>query len=505
MAGQAGTDHVRLPPLHYWIVVGSVLAASAIQYLDMTIANVAIPHMQASLNAAGDTITWVLTSFIVASAVAIPLSGWVTARLGTRRLFLFSLIGFTATSMLCGLATNLFEMVLFRALQGLSSAFISTVAQTIVMNITPRERQSHALSMWGMTAMLGPIIGPTLGGYLTDNFNWRWVFFINAPIGIPAILLLLKYLPDSRATARRFDLFGYVALAAGLVGLQLMLDRGPINDWFDSAETVLECALALCAFAAFAIHARFADNLVFPRSLMTSRTVLLSMALSFAMSSVTLGLMALLPTMFQQVYGYPVMKAGELMAPRGIGIFITMYFIPRILQHLSLRTVLSAGFGIVTITLYVMTHWTLSMPTWEFAVTSFVQGLGMGFLMVPINMIGFSSVPMGLRTDCASLLNTVRSIGSSVAISASIIMFTRTTQSAHAELAAGIVARNVATGPEILRPILTGNPLAISALDAEVTRQAMMIGYLHVFFALLVLSFAAVGLGMTVRGKAQSS
>ncbi|HEX8412666.1 MAG TPA: DHA2 family efflux MFS transporter permease subunit, partial [Sphingomicrobium sp.] len=225
-----------LPVTNRGLLTIGVMLATLMQILDSTIANVALPHMQTALGGTADTITWVLTSYIVASAVAIPITGWLSDRIGSRNLFLISVAGFIVASMLCGLATGLVEMVLFRILQGVFAAFMNPLSQTVMLDINPPERQAKAMSIWGMGIMIGPIMGPVLGGWLTENYNWRWVFYVNLPIGIVAFAILWFLLPTRPLRARKFDLFGFSLLAIGIASLQLMLDRGQSEDWFSSTE-----------------------------------------------------------------------------------------------------------------------------------------------------------------------------------------------------------------------------------------------------------------------------
>jgi DHA2 family multidrug resistance protein len=231
-----------------------VMAATIMQILDSTIANVALPHMQASLSATTDTITWVLTSYIVASAVAIPVTGWLADRIGSRNLFLWSVVGFVAASMLCGLAQSLPEMVAFRVLQGVAAAFMNPLSQTVMLDINRPSKQASAMSIWGMGVMVGPIMGPVLGGWLTENYDWRWVFYVNVPIGIGCFAILWTLLPSRPVVRRGFDLFGFTMLAIAISAFQLMCDRGQSEDWFQSWEVWIEGLVALSAAWMFVIH-----------------------------------------------------------------------------------------------------------------------------------------------------------------------------------------------------------------------------------------------------------
>jgi len=302
-----------------------VMAATIMQILDSTIANVALPHMQASLGATADTVTWVLTSYIVASAVAIPMTGWLSDRIGSRNLFLIAVVGFVAASMLCGLATGLVEMVLFRILQGVFAAFMNPLSQTVMMDINPKSKQASAMSIWGMGIMIGPILGPVIGGWLTDNYNWRWCFYVNVPVGIACFAILWALLPSRPLRRRKFDMFGFALLALAISFLQLMLDRGQTNDWFQSWEVRIEGGIELAAAWMFLVHTMTARDPMFERDLFNNRNLVTGIGFMLVIGVLMTATLALLPPMLQNLYGYPVLTTGILMMPRGIGIVASMY------------------------------------------------------------------------------------------------------------------------------------------------------------------------------------
>src|SRR3954453_17172845 len=254
MASAPGVATHPLPTAQRLIVTVGGKMAVLLQVLDTTIANVALPHMQASLSATEESINWVLTSYIVASAIALPISGWLSHKVGRKRLLLISVALFTAASVLCATATSLTEMVLFRALQGVGGAFIVPLAQATLFDINPRDKQGQAMALFGGGVMIGPILGPVLGGWLTDNYNWRWVFLVNLPVGIVCAVLMLRFMPKTETHKRKFDMFGFALLAIALGALQLFLDRGEQNDWLASWETIIEAGLAIGASWMFVVH-----------------------------------------------------------------------------------------------------------------------------------------------------------------------------------------------------------------------------------------------------------
>src|SRR5512142_3205791 len=319
-----------LPRGRRLIVTVGVMAAVLLQVLDTTIANVALPHMQASLSATQDTINWVLTSYIVASAIALPISGWLADRVGRKRLLLISVVVFTLASVLCATATALGEMVFFRALQGVGGAFIVPLAQATLFDINPREKHGQAMALFGGGVMIGPIMGPVLGGWLTDNYNWRWVFLVNLPVGILCILIMSQFMPQAETHKRKFDIFGFSLLAIALGALQFCLDRGQQKDWFSSWETIIEAGLAIAAGWMFLVHMVTAEHPLFERVIFKDRNFATSLVFMAVTGVLLLAGLALLPPLLQNMYGYSVLQSGFLTAPRGVGTLISMLLAGRL-------------------------------------------------------------------------------------------------------------------------------------------------------------------------------
>src|SRR3954462_3755602 len=302
----AGVASYPLPAGERIIVTSGVMMAVLLQVLDTTIANVALPHMQASLSATQDTINWVLTSYIVSSAIALPISGWLADKVGRKRLLLISVAGFTVASVLCATATSLTEMVIFRAFQGVSGAFIVPLAQATLFDINPREKHGQAMALFGGGVMIGPILGPVLGGWLTDNYNWRWVFLVNLPVGIICTLVMLRYMPKTDTHRRKFDLFGFALLAIALGALQMFLDRGEQKDWLESWEIVVELGLAIGAAWMFVVHIVTAKTPLFDRAMFIDRNFATSLLFMALTGVLLLAGLALLPPLLQNMYGYSV-------------------------------------------------------------------------------------------------------------------------------------------------------------------------------------------------------
>ena len=489
-------DVASLPVANPLLVAIGVMLASLIQILDTTIANVAIPHMQSSLGATSDEISWVLTSYIVAVAVAMPITGWLADRIGSRRLFLISVVGFVLSSMLCGMAQNVTQMVLFRALQGATGAFIAPLSQAAMIDTNKPSRQSQMMAVWGMGIMAGPILGPILGGYLTENWNWRAVFYVNVPLGIISLAILAATLPSRELVRRKFDGLGFALVALALTSLQLLLDRGNHIDWFHSIEAWIYMIVLLSAAWIAVIHFATAREPLFNRHLFTNSNYVFAVVFSLVMGVMMFATMALLPPMLQRLFGYGVIDTGETMMPRGVGTLLTMQFSGYILRKgFDPRILIAAGFGIAAFSLWEMASWSLQTDYSHIAISGFVQGLGMGLVFIPLNASAFATLPPMLRTDGSSLLNLSRSLGSSVGISIVTSLLARNLQVSHSDLAAHVTASftSVIDFSSVDRFQSMGEA-ALRLVDAEVNRQAAMIAYIDDFWLMTWLTLAAAPL-----------
>lgn len=489
-----------LPVRHRGLLTVGVMLATMMQILDTTIANVAIPHMQTSLGATLDTVSWVLTSYIVAAAVAIPITGWLADRIGSRRLFLWSVAGFIAASMLCGIATSLSEMVLFRLLQGIFGAFIGPLSQTVMLDINPPERQAKAMAVWGMGIMIGPIMGPIIGGWLTENYNWRWVFYVNLPVGLICFALLAWLLPSRPINRRGFDLSGYALLAVALASLQLMLDRGSDNDWFNDWEIRIEALIALSAGWMFVVHMFSSKRPLFDRRLLGNRNMATAMVFMIAVGMMMLAVMALMPPMLQRIYGYSVLDTGMLLAPRGIGILISMFIAGQLAGRVDARLLIATGFSIAAASLWQMSHFSLGMDWHPIVITGVIQGLGMGLVFVPLNGLAFATLEPRFRTDGSSLLNLFRNLGGSIGISIVTTVLSGNAQTSHEDLAAHITPYSLpAIDPSTADRLGSIGDAALRLIDAEINRQALMIAYLDDFRLIMIVMLLCLPLVLVLR------
>ncbi|RFO95262.1 EmrB/QacA family drug resistance transporter [Rhodoferax lacus] len=484
---------------HKGMITVSIMLATIMQALDTTIANVALPHMQGSLQSSQDQIAWVLTSYIVAAAIATPLTGWLCGQWGRRQIFLASVVGFTIASTLCGLAQNLSEMVLARLLQGLFGAALVPLSQAVLLDINPKEKVGQAMAIWGAGIMVGPILGPVLGGWLTEHANWRWVFFINLPVGVFAFYGIARYLPESKPAGEQLDIFGLTTLSLAIGLLQLFLDRGEQMDWFNAPEIRVEaagCAMALAFFMAHTLTVRGPSFL--NRDLLRDRNFITGTAFASVMGMTLFATMALLPSLLQGLLGYPIVFAGEIMAARGLGTMLAMVVVGRLVHRFELRAIMAVGFGLTAISLYQMTHITLEMDSSLLRSSGFIQGLGVGFTFVPLSAVTFATLAPGLRNEGTPVFSLMRTLGSSVGISVVQTLLTRGMARAHAELSTDIhyASQALQNLPAALNPL---TPAGLAALNLEVNRQAALVAYVHDFRVMLCLTLLTMPLLLLIR------
>ncbi len=489
---------------HRGLITASVMIAMIMVILDMTIANVALPHMQASLGADQSTVTWVLTSYIVAQAIATPITGWLSDNIGRKRLFTVCVAGFIASSALCGTALGLNEMVLFRIMQGAFGAALAPLSQSVILDINPRERHGQAMAVWGMGIMIAPIIGPVIGAYLTDNFNWRWVFYINVPVGLAALTGVVLFMPDTVRRFRKFDFVGFGFLALAIGALQIMLDRGSELDWFNSPEILIELGLAIAGAWMFLVHTVTHREPFLDRRLFIDRNFTSALILIFIVGIVLLATMALLPPMLQNLMGYPIITVGLVLAPRGLGTMAAMMVVGRLVGKIDPRLLVGFGLSMTAFSLYQMTAFDIGMDYWPLITSGITQGFGLGFVFVPLTTVAFQTLDPHLRTEATGLFNLVRNIGSAIGISIMAALLTTNMQINHADLVAQINPFNQNLSLLGLNPALLATPAGAQTaaiLDGMVTQQALMISYLDDFKAMFIITLFALPLLLLLRYK----
>mgnify|MGYP001147450926 CR=1 FL=1 len=479
------------------LITVSIMLATIMQVLDTTIANVALPSMQGSLGAAQDTITWVLTSYIVAAAIATPVTGWVADRIGIKRLFLTCIVGFTLASMLCGLAGSLYQMVGFRILQGIFGAALVPLSQSVLLSINPKERHGQAMAMWGAGIMVGPIIGPTLGGWLTDSFNWRSVFLVNLPVGGLAFAALVLFMPKEGTEKRRFDMFGFALLAIAVACAQLILDRGQGEGWFESAEIWLYLGLGVSAMWMFVVHCATAQDPFIDLAMFKDRNFTSGLVFIFIIGITTFSGLALLPPLLQNLMGYPVIDTGIVMAPRGVGTMLSMIIVGRLVSKVDPRVLVLSGIAISAWSLWLMTGFDLTMGTWPIEYSGFLQGIGLGLVFVPLSTLAFATIRPHHRVDATAMFSLVRNVGQGVGISLVTAVLAHMIQVNTSELA----SRVTMDAPQIrdIPGMLSGVPTVIAQISGLVQQQAAMIAYLDDFWLMVLVTLASAPIVLMLR------
>ena len=474
----AASDPSRISPARRIALTWLAMTATLMQVLDSTIANVALPHMQAALNANLESVAWVLTSYILASAVATPVTGSIETLIGRRNLFVICVAGFTVASTMCGAAPTLGAMVFSRVLQGLFGAMLMPLSQAVMLDIYPPEGRAKAMTIWSIGTMIGPIFGPVVGGWLTEAFHWRWIFYINVPIGIVCTVGLWLMLDPARVPARRFDGAGFAYIAIGLVSMQLMLDRGTQKDWFDSTEIWIELGLTIGAFWMFVIHSITAKDPLIPRALLANRNYVSAGLVGLIVTGVMYASQALMAPMMQQLLHYDTRQAGLLMMPRGLGTTIAMIAAAPLTARFDARWVMGAGLLSLIIGQFIMSGFDLMMDAQPMIIAGLFQGAGIGLVAIPMMVVGFGTLPPEVRTDAAAVFSLVRNVAGSIGIAVCTGTLARNYQVSHAELGAHVTNQSLPMLDERLLHAMgrTGGTVA-AMVDAEVNRQALMIAY----------------------------
>ncbi len=492
-------------PNRLLITIG-VMSATVMQVLDTTIVNVSLPYMQGSLSANSDEITWVLTSYMVASGIFMPLTGYFTDRLGQRRNLLISIFGFVIASVLCGTSTTLTEMVGFRLLQGVFGAALVPLSQSIMVNAYPPDERGKAMAIWGMGVMVGPIMGPTLGGYFTEWLNWRWCFYVNVPVGVIAFLITYFQAPDTTPRERRMDWLGFALLTLAIGGLQITLDKGNQEDWFDSdliRVTTLTCILSTIFFIVHAI--RHQEKAIFDLRIFKDRNFAVACTMMATFGLGLYGTMVLTPMLLESLMNYPTDTTGLMMAPRGFTSMLSMFLVGRFINRTGPRLMIMTGILLAGFSSYAMTDFNLYMDKWTVLRPMLLQGLGMGFIFVPVSMVAFLTLDPKLATEASGMFNLLRTIGSSIGISIVTTVMTRMSQ-VNWNTLAGYMHPYNNNMMNYLSPlgIHTPNSQAAALLGMQVGTQASMMAMIDAFY-LVACSFVVVApmLLLLRKGKSQ--
>ncbi|KXF75065.1 disulfide bond formation protein DsbA [Paramesorhizobium deserti] len=501
-------DNVRassaVPVVNRGAITACVILAVIMQALDTTIANVALPYIQGSVSASADQINWVLTSYIVAAAIMTPPSGFLAAKFGRKRVLLTAIAGFVIASILCGLAQSLTQIVGFRLLQGLFGAALVPLSQGILLDLYSVEERGSAMALFGVSVMVGPVLGPVIGGWLTENISWRWVFYINLPIGLLAFAGIIAFVRETAIDLRaRLDWFGFGMLSIAIAALQLFLDRGEQLDWFSSGEIIIEALVCASAFYLLLVHTFTAERSFIDPRLFLDRNFAISMLFIFVIGVTYLASLALMTPYLQTLMGYPVMTAGIVMGPRGLGTMLCMFIVGRLIGKVDTRWLLLTGLGLTAWAMYDMTAWTPEVSQWTIVSVGFIQGAGLGFLFVPLTTVAFATLPAHMRGDGTGLYNLSRNIGSSVGISVVAALIVENVQTNHASLVSYVTPFNRAfEAPAVMESLDPMKAAGRAALDSLITSQATIIAYMDDFKLLMLMSLLVMPLVFLLRKPA---
>jgi len=495
------SDAAFTPVANRGAITACVILAVIMQALDTTIANVALPYIQGSVSASADQINWVLTSYIVAAAIMTPPSGFLSAKFGRKKVLLTAIAGFVFASVLCGLAQSLPQIVAFRLLQGFFGAALVPLSQGFLLDIYTLEERGAAMALFGVSVMVGPVLGPVIGGWLTANISWRWVFYINLPIGVLAFSGIVLFVKETKIDAlARLDWFGFAALSIGITSLQLFLDRGEQLDWLSSGEVMIEGVISASAFYLLLVHMFTRTNSFVNPRLFLDRNFAVSMFFIFIIGVTYLASLALMTPYLQTLMGYPVITAGIVMGPRGMGTMASMFIVGRIMGKIDTRILLLFGLSLTAWAMNDMTGWTPDVSQWTIISVGFVQGSGLGFLFVPLTTIAFSTLPAALRGEGTGLYNLSRNIGSSVGISIVSALLIENVQINHAAIGGYITPFNHTLALPAARHMFSPLNLASrAALDGLINQQATIIAYMDDFKLLMLMSLFAMPLVVLLR------
>jgi len=484
----------KISAAHKAFLTISIMLATLMQILDTTIANVALPHMQGSLSATQDQVTWILTSYIIVSAIMTSPTGWLVGRFGSKNVLLVAIVGFTIASALCGVASSITQMVAYRMLQGAFGAAIVPTSQTILLDINPKEKHAVAMAIWGMGIMIGPILGPVLGGYLTEHYSWRFVFYINLPIGVLSFLGVSAFLGGAITHKNPFDAFGFLTLSLAIGTMQLILDRGEQVAWFESIEIISYSCVSVSAFWMFLFHSYFTAHPFLNPLIFRDRNYLTAVIFIFCVGTILMGTLALLPSFMQNLMGYTVLDVGLLMAPRGIGTMVAIMFVGKSSGKVDLRLLIFLGLVLMALSLYEMSQFSTFVPVNQIIWTGFIQGMGLGVIFSSLTTIGFSTIDPKLRPEATSFFSLMRNLGGSVGISLVISLLSRGMHKNRSYLAEHVTPYNMAE-------IFQGRNLstALGSLNAEITSQASTIAYVNNFTIMMWVAICLAPMVLLLR------
>jgi DHA2 family multidrug resistance protein len=499
-----------------WLIAVSVMFATFMEVLDTTVVNVSLPHIAGSLSVSIDEATWALTSYLVANAIILPMTGWLASRFGRKRLLMLSVVGFTAASFLCGLAPTLGLLILFRIIQGATGGALQPLSQAVLLEAFPPQDRGKAMGFWALGIVVAPIMGPVLGGWLTDNYSWRWVFYINIPVGVASIVMTKMYIVDPpylRAETRKIDYWGIGMLAVGIGALQIVLDKGQEEDWFSSSLITTLAIVSAVTLVALIVHLLQTDEPVVDLRVFKARSYAVGVFLMTVVGFVLYGSMVLLPIMLQTLLAYPPMQAGIAMAPRGIGSFFMMPITGLMTGRFDPRKLLTVGLLVGGLTLFWLSRLSLQAGYWDIFWPQLIQGVGMSLLFVPLTTVSMDPIPREKMGNATSLFNLMRNIGGSIGIATTGTMLARHSQATTVTLGANVTPYDPASQTMLAQmqaafmasgaDATTAASRAYVALAGLVRRQATMVSFVGIFELMAIMFVSLVPLVLLMKRPAQ--
>ena len=480
------------------MITASVMMATTVVIIDMTIATIALPHMQGGLSASQDQVSWVMTTYFMMQAITMSATGWLAGRFGRKHLYILSLVGFAVCSVLSGNATSIEEIMIYRGLQGMFSAPVVPISQALMLDSYPRDRHAQAMSIWGIGVMFAPVMGPVIGGWLTDEYSWRWVFYVSMPFSLLGILGAILFIRETpKNLERKFDWFGFTALAIALAATQFLLDRGESEGWFDSDLIITTGVIVALAFYLFVAHSATTKNPFISLGILKDRNYMLGLLFMFLLGVLVLSMNVIMPLFLQNARGYPILTAALVMMPRGLGSLFGLVLAGQLSGKMDPRLQIAIGFASTAYSAWLFSTFTTDVGLWAFIFAAFFNGIGIGLIFVPLTAVSFWTLPVDLRTEASTFTSLFRNYGSGIGVSIVISVLSRTQSTSHAYLAERTNPYNeVMKEPHLPLQwdIFTAEGLRL--LDAEVTRQAMAIGFLNDFKLIFIGAMISVPLVM---------
>lgn len=482
-----------------------IMITTIMQVMDMTIANVALPHIKGSLSASKNQISWIVTSYIISAAIMTQPISWLANHFGRKRIFLISVIGFTISSALCGMATSIIEIIIFRMLQGIFGAALVPLSCSVLLDINPKEKHGSAMAIWGMGVMIGPIMGPVIGGYLTEYYNWRWVFYINVPLGIISSIGIIYFLHESQTVKKSFNFIGFGLLSIFIGSLQLFLDKGQNLDWFNSHEIVIYFALMIISLWMFIIHNIYSNKPFISYALFKDLNFVVSTVIIFVISIVFMSTLSLLPSFLGSVMGYTVLDVGLLIAPRGIGSLLAMMLVGKIINKIDPRSIVVIGLLLMIYALYELSNFSTFVPEEMIIFSGIINGFGIGFIFAPLSTIAFSTISNQNRNEATAFFSLMRNIGSSIGVSVVTFLLIRNIQINHSYLSEFITKSKFWILQHYSPQFFNNKKMMSIIIDKNINIQAETIAYLDNFKIMMICVISLIPLLLLLRNPYKDS